>query len=236
MFGTCGGNFPGAAEIWIDFDQSGTFDPIESIGTWQGTPPTPINSFNFTVPAFSPIGTSRMRVVHLESGTIPIDPCATFTWGSTTDFEVVIGSSIDCSAYDGDSIPDPRIVSSVPYFETHDNSYCYTNNVTVYNSPDVFYQIIPAELGIDYVNISLCGSSFDTYLQIQDKDGNAIAGNDDYQFCSPQSELSFEVAGYDTLYIIVQGWSSEQGQYDISINDGELVNIEAIENAILNLS
>ena len=50
QFGTCGGNYPGVGEAWIDFDQSGTFDLSESIGTWQGTPPTTISNFFFNVP------------------------------------------------------------------------------------------------------------------------------------------------------------------------------------------
>ena len=30
-FGTCGGNYAGVGQAWIDFNQSGTFEPSESL-------------------------------------------------------------------------------------------------------------------------------------------------------------------------------------------------------------
>ncbi|MEY3843705.1 MAG: hypothetical protein RL293_127, partial [Bacteroidota bacterium] len=50
-FGTCGGNYAGVGEAWIDFDQNENFDPYESLGTWSGTPPVAISTFTFVVPA-----------------------------------------------------------------------------------------------------------------------------------------------------------------------------------------
>lgn len=231
-FGTCGGTFTGAAEAWIDYNLNGVFEVSESIGTWTGTP-VESTVFNFTVPMGLTYGATRLRVVQMEGGTPPLDPCASYTWGSTTDFTVNIGDAADCSGFVGDDMNDPRIVSTLPYQEDHSNLVCYTNNVTVYDSPDVFYRIIPAELGIDHFNVSLCGSSIDTYLQILDADGNVMAFNDDYSVCAPQSEISFLSGDNDTIYVIVQGWNLEKGDYSIEINNADLVSNTEIDNDMI---
>ena len=88
QFGTCGGNYGSVGEAWIDWNQNAVFDPSESIGTWSGTPPTTLSSFAFTVPAGAVIGATRMRVMQRESGTLPLDPCGTFAYGSVVDFTV----------------------------------------------------------------------------------------------------------------------------------------------------
>ena len=219
-FGTCGGTYSCSAEAWIDFNGNQIFEPGESIGTWSGNPTANI-TFNFNVPLAAVDGPTRMRIIQQEGGSLPLDPCASFTWGSTTDFEVVIGQGMDCTGYVGDSIQDPRIVSSLPYQESYSNEVCYSNNVTVYNSPDVFYRLLPTEYGVTDINVSLCGSQFDTYLQILDPDKNVLYFNDDY--CGGHSEITFSTIGYDTLYVVVQGYNNSKGDYTININDGAIV-------------
>lgn len=216
-FGTCQGNYGGAGTVWIDFDQSGTFDVSEVIGTWQGTPPVAPSVFNFTVPAGAQNGTTRMRVTQQEGVGLPLDPCASFTWGSVMDFSITVGNGIDCSAYIGDDMSDPVIVSTLPYIGTGDNSYCYGNNNLVYPSPDVYYRINPTPL-IQSITVSLCGSSFDTFLSVVDASGNIIAFNDDYDACGTQSGLSFNTAGLGVVYVIVEGWGTNMGAFDIAIN------------------
>lgn len=217
LFGTCGGNYAGAGQAWIDFDQNGTFDPSESIGTWQGTPPATLSTFGFTVPAGAQNGTTRMRVTQQEAGTLPLNPCAQFTWGSVMDFSITIGNGIDCSGYIGDEITDPIVVSSLPFTGTGDNSYCYSNQNLVYNSPDIYYQITPSPT-MESITVSLCGSGFDTFLSVIDPAGNVLAFNDDAPGCGTQSALTFDPQGLGLLYVIVEGWGSNMGEYDISIN------------------
>jgi hypothetical protein len=96
-FGSCGGNYAGVGEVWIDWNQNLTFDAAtESVGTSSGTPGTaPWNapvSITFTVPSDAVVGTTRMRVMQREGGSLPLDPCATFTWGSVMDFGVNISA------------------------------------------------------------------------------------------------------------------------------------------------
>lgn len=221
QFGTCGGNYNGVGQAWIDFNQNFVFEASESIGTWSGLPPVSMSSFNFTVPTGAIVGQSRMRVIQEEGGAIPVDPCGSFTWGSATDFSVYIQNGIDCSAYIGDDFTDPRIVSAVPFSESHGNAICYSNQNTVYNSPDVYYLVTPIT-GISSLEVSLCGSSFDTFLTATDASGSPLAINDDYASCGTQSQLTFNVSGMDSVYVIVEGWGDETGDYDISINEGSL--------------
>ena len=96
QFGTCGGNYGGAGEAWIDFNGNEAFEASESIGTWSGTPPTTLSNFAFTVPANSVVGDVRMRVNQQESGSLPLNPCASYTWGSSVDFIVSLSGGTGC--------------------------------------------------------------------------------------------------------------------------------------------
>lgn len=228
QFGTCGGNYFGGGEVWIDFDQSSSFDPWESLGTWTGTPPVALSSFNFTVPSGSQNGATRMRVMQREGSTAipPLDPCGTFTWGSVMDFTIQISGGIDCSAYTGDDTTDPIPVSVLPYTHNWDNSFCYTNQNHVYPSPDVYYRVILSPQS-GTLRASTCGSSFDTFLSVLDVNGNVLAYNDDAANCAPQSELVFSTVGLDTVYVVVEGWGSLSGPYTLQLNES-LVGLEEI--------
>lgn len=220
QFGTCGGNYSGVGQAWIDFDQSGTFDASESIGTWSGLPPTSASVFNFTVPSGASNGQTRMRVTQFEGGTLPINPCQAFTWGSVTDFSIFISNGIDCSTYTGDSYASPRVVNTLPFSESHSTSVCYSNQNPVYSSPDVFYLVKTS--GYSSIAVSLCGSSFDTFLSAYDTQGNVLVINDDYAACGTSSQFEVNTTGKDTVYLIVEGWGSANGNYNISINEGTL--------------
>lgn len=224
QFGTCNGNYLGAGEVWIDFDQNNVFDLGESIGTWVGTPPVPLSVFNFTVPATARNGATRMRVMqHEAGGNPPLDPCASFAWGSVMDFTIVITGGINCTGYVGDDRSDPKIVPSFPYTDNGDNSYCYTNRNPTYPSPDVFYRVIPSAQSAS-IRASLCGSTFDTFLSVTDETGTVLAFNDDAAGCAPQSELVFSTVGVDTAYVIVEGWGMQMGAYALNLTE-DLVGI-----------
>ena len=229
QFGTCGGNWAGAGEVYIDFNLDETFDVGESVGSWAGTPPTAISTFNFTVPAGSVDGIGRIRILQDESSINPVNPCASFTWGSAVDFGMTITGGVDCSSYIGNTMSDPRTVSALPFQESYNSSFCYSNEDPVYSSPDVYYELILSDYNLDYINVSLCGSSFDTYLSIQDLDTNVLFVNDDDGVCSPQSALTFPTAGLDTVFVIVQGWGIESGDYDINIQEDLSASISSIK-------
>ena len=226
QFGTCGGNYSGAGEAWIDWNQNGNYEPTESIGSWQGTPPTTSSNFNFFVPANSIAGVTKMRVTQEEQGSIPLDPCAEFTWGSVVEFSIFITGGIDCTGFLGNTSAEAIIVQSIPFVDTNNTVMCYSSESTVYNSPDVFYKFGTNPLAAS-TTVSLCNSSFDTYLTILDLNLNVIAFNDDGNSCSfGQSEITFESGSYDSLYAVVEGWNLENGEYIINITEELNVGID----------
>lgn len=87
-WGTCGGNYNNGGNVWIDYDHSGTFDPDEIIATkiYNNIPTT--MSPTFTVPVDAIEGSTRMRIMQHEGGSPPLNPCASFTWGSVVDFSI----------------------------------------------------------------------------------------------------------------------------------------------------
>ena len=228
QFGTCGGNYNGAGEVWIDFNSNGVFEPTESIGTWQGTPPVAMSQFNFTVPLTAVQGNTKMRVAQAEFLTIPLDPCGNFTYGSMMDFNILIDEGVDCSTYLGDTQGDAISVSALPYTDNHSNSVCYTDQHPIYSSSDVYYEY-EVQASDEGITASLCGSSFDTYLTVTDKYGNILNANDDHPSCGTSSECTVNVMGYDNVYVIVEGWGSLSGDYALNITAADLVSLSELE-------
>ncbi|MFN5982912.1 MAG: GEVED domain-containing protein [Fluviicola sp.] len=220
-FGTCGGNFSGAGTVWIDYNQNFVFEATEVVGTWQGIPPAAPSVFNFTVPGIAIPGFSRMRITQQEAGVLPLNPCTSFTWGSVMDFAINIGSNSACDGYDGDYYSDAIPVTSLPYSTTGATDYCYFNQNLVYNSPDIYYRLI-VDGTMNNIDVSLCGSNFDTFLSIVDPQGNVIDFNDDGGSCGSGSELTFSAIGQDTVYIIIEGWNLAMGDFTLNINRNSL--------------
>lgn len=88
--GSCSANtYGGVAEVWIDYNQNDIFDASESIGTATipGFGLGPVSeSLVFTVPLTATGGVTGIRAMHQESGTLPLNPCGTFAYGSVVDF------------------------------------------------------------------------------------------------------------------------------------------------------
>ena len=90
----------------------------------------------------------------------------------------------------------------------------------------------------DDVTISLCGSSFDTYLRIFDACGasTTVAYNDDS--CSLQSEVTFTSDGTSTYIIKVEGYSTANGAFTLAasstlgIGDVELSDLKIYPNPV----
>lgn len=217
QFGTCQGNYSGAGQVWIDYNQNSVFEQGETIGTWSGPIPTALSVFNFNVPLTAANGPTRMRVMQREAGSLPLDPCGSFSWGSVTDFIVSITDGTNCAGYEGDDMADAIIVGSFPYIDNHSNAICYSDQNPIYASPDVFYKV-NVDPNNPFISASLCGSQFDTYITAMEPNGTVIIGNDDGTTCGPQSEILFNASGYSTVYIIVEGWGTQTGDYTLTIN------------------
>lgn len=95
-FGDCsdGSQFDGAGGVWIDWNNDGDFlDANETIGTALVAVSigNVIQNFTINVPLGQPIGNYRMRIVQTEGGTLAtINPCGTFSYGSTEDYTVQV--------------------------------------------------------------------------------------------------------------------------------------------------
>jgi hypothetical protein len=86
-------------------------------------------------------------------------------------------------------------------------------------SPDVFY-VLSGTVAGEEITASLCGSSFDTYIRIFDAcDGTQVAFNDDnFSACnSNNSQVTFTSDGATDYYIMVEGYSSNSGDYTLAI-------------------
>ena len=72
--------------IWVDWNQDGTFDPVNEVAYQSGGYATS-QSGSISVPLTALGGPTRMRVVaHYLSSTGNIDPCASFSYGEFEDY------------------------------------------------------------------------------------------------------------------------------------------------------
>lgn len=90
-WGTCGGNYYNSGNAWIDFDGDGSFESGEIIAQRDYGPggyyPT---AYTFTVPVDAAVGETRLRIMTHEGGVAPLNPCASYAWGSKVDFTIDI--------------------------------------------------------------------------------------------------------------------------------------------------
>ncbi len=91
--GTCNGNYNNLTKVWIDYNQNGLFtDPGEEVyasPTYIQGPHTETGTI--VIPATATVGTTRMRVVTVETTAIGnVNPCGTYSWGETEDYFVNI--------------------------------------------------------------------------------------------------------------------------------------------------
>ncbi|WP_298309962.1 M14 family zinc carboxypeptidase [uncultured Aquimarina sp.] len=76
--------------VWIDYNQDGTFDTSELIVS-ESTRSDANQSYDFTVPSTASTGVTRMRVSLKYNATAT--PCETFTYGEVEDYTVNIGGA-----------------------------------------------------------------------------------------------------------------------------------------------
>ena len=94
---------PASAGVWIDYDQSGTFDTSEYtlIGSSTGvtTPATQVYSTNFIIPVTAMTGITRMRVRSAnQSGIAKTSACTNSgVYGEYEDYLINITAATNCS-------------------------------------------------------------------------------------------------------------------------------------------
>lgn len=111
----------------------------------------------------------------------------------------------------------PGTFVSIPYtgtgstqFANHETANCLGNV-----SPDVFYYFFADSCGSD-ITVSLCGSGYDTALEILGGcGGTSLFCNDD--FCSLQSSITFTPTANTYYTVRVFGFTTHSGDYTINI-------------------
>lgn len=86
------------AAVWVDFDQSMTFEDSENLYySYVGNDPSHVYSFMIDIPANTPAGSYRMRVISpwgsdgfLDTNTNGYGPCGNYQYGNFTDLTLVV--------------------------------------------------------------------------------------------------------------------------------------------------
>lgn len=205
-------------DVFGDVNVDGTGTAWEYLDGWAyRNSGTQTNGGTFIIGewAFSGINATDGCLTNGSCGSI--FPDGTFT--TTTDVSPWSMTSFItlCAATPGDSVQTAINIPGLPYTDSQSTDLCFTN--TVANpSNDVFYQFISTNGCTASLDISLCGSSYDTYLRVFDVNMVELYSNDDD--CGLQSQLlGVPVSLGDTLYIVVEGYASNNGMYTMNITE-----------------
>lgn len=135
----------------------------------------------------------------------------------------------DCpSPLPGNSLATAIVVAGNNFTDHRNTSRCYTHSAAG-PSPDVWYRI---ELSpcTDTLEISLCDSHFDTYAYLYASDGATLLHlNDDY--CGTRSYIKDTVTPGAVLYLLVEGFALETGEFELEIRQLSGVSAEFAYNA-----
>lgn len=163
-------------------------------------------------------------------------------WARINELDVLLnGRNVSSLDEGGETCTSAVQISSLPFCDTGNT----TDNVNDYTPPagsdcsspnnqpggtgkDVVYVYTPATT--ETISVSLCGSSFDTYLHIYrgcpgSDNAVQVCCNDDNNGCGAGSLRSccpeVVLIGGETYYIIVDGWrENSAGNYQISMTYG----------------
>jgi len=100
------------------------------------------------------------------------------------------------------------------------NNSSYGSNGNKYGngSDDIFYRLTVTETSL--INISLCGSNFDTYLYLLNESGAEIESNDDNgPLCSGSQSSIQTTLSPGTYYVVAEGFSFNSGDIALEITD-----------------
>lgn len=84
---------PIGAAIWVDLDNNGIFDASEKLYNMPATDKNATFSGSLSIPAGTTASNIKMRVVAAYN-TVPNDPCSTYGYGETEEYNLVV---IPCS-------------------------------------------------------------------------------------------------------------------------------------------
>ncbi len=121
-----------------------------------------------------------------------------------------------CAPFVGDSLANPIIIASLPYSDSNSTAECFTDQIGN-GSADAFYQLTTGPCA-DSITVSTCAAtSYDSFLRVLDATGSSVATNDD--FCGTQSEITTPVMPNTVYYVVVEGFSSNNGVYSLDVTE-----------------
>ena len=115
---------------------------------------------------------------------------------------------------DNNTCETATVIPSLPY--TDSGNTCGSGNECGNTSPDVFYKYTVQEPN-EILTISLCNSSYDTYLWVWSDCCVSEITHDDDGCGYPYSEIVDCFYAGD-IWIQVEGWSSECGDYVLEVS------------------
>jgi len=138
----------------------------------------------------------------------------------------------------GDSCADPVVIPGLPYVDSGDTDL-FTDDYdeacpSESTQPDVVYSYYPTEDVL--VDISLCGSDYDTKLYVYATCGEspALACNDDGCDGSSRSEIvGLALSGGTAYYVVVDGWGTSpplQSTYTLSVTVSIVIFTDGFES------
>lgn len=130
----------------------------------------------------------------------------------------------------GDTFATALPFATTPYTDSgstvgYVNDYEESCGTGMGDAPDVVYVFTPPTTG--YYDFNLCGSAFDTKLNIYDQGEALLACNDDVDHTLDESDpcflnariSDFYCAAGETYYLVVDGYDIEAGDYTLTVSD-----------------
>ena len=137
--------------------------------------------------------------------------------GDTSSRSPVGVFSTPCLPFLGDNSSTPIVIpsNSVNFSDAQNTGNgCFTD-VIGNASEDAWYEFTVTDPCATEISVTLCGSTYDTYLRIYNQSLVQQAFNDDD--CGLQSSINnFSVSQGDVLYIVVEGFGSGNGNYSLN--------------------
>ncbi len=207
-------------KVYIDWNQNDVFDTNELVFQ-SNTASSQSVSTNITVPSGANLGSTRMRVL-MRWNEPPIDACTIYDFGEIEDYTLNIVANQACPVEGSISCSTPSTGNTIGA-----NSGNLLNNcvVSTDNAPTHWYVFTGTG---DSLSITTCSANtdYDTKLFVYSGDNcnalNCITGNDEMlSACShsfTHSQVEFSTVPGLTYYILVSGWNTSAGNYQLTTN------------------
>lgn len=137
-----------ALSVWIDFDDSGTFEVSERLISGEFFQSNDVlEDFTLTIPVGSALGSHRLRAkaIDTSAGGDVLDPCTDFDYGEVHDYTVIIDGIA--------GITDQTIANSELIVESQANNQFNISLITEYDerAAIAIYNILGQTLAFNYI-------------------------------------------------------------------------------------